>query len=145
MIDRFPRTYDPQQFERLRRLYGDRVPAFDRIRVRHGLHWIVDSLFAALGRLPTRNGPLRILRIETRRAGLLDVVTSGAAAGAGDILADAEQAARTTCEHCGGSARLVVKVGLEALRSHADLEPIDRLLCLDCADQFQKDIFEARS
>ena len=145
MIHRFPRTYDRQQFERLRRLYGDRVPAFDRIRVRHGLHGIVDDLFAGLGRLPKGREPLRVLRIETRRAGLLDVVTSGAAAGAGDILADAEQAARTTCEHCGGHARLVIKVGLEALLCHPALEPIDRLLCLDCADQFQKDSFEVRA
>lgn len=96
-------------------------------------------MFAQIGRLPHRRD-LRVVRIESRNAGWLEIVTTGGAAGAGDIIADAEEAARRTCEHCSKPARMVVKVGLESLLSAPDVVLGDRLLCTDCADAFRKEI-----
>lgn len=139
MTTRFPLGYNREHHARLRRLYGELVPSFDRILVRPGLYGIVDSLFSGLGRLPRRRA-LQVLRISTRNAGWLEIVMTGAAAGAGDVVLETEKAARRTCEYCGGSARLVVKVGLEVLLTRPDFELQDRLLCVDCASEFQNEL-----
>lgn len=138
MTDRHPKGFDPIQHGLLRKLYGDLVPPLESIRVRAGLHAVVDNLFAQLGRLPSRRG-FRIRRIETRNAGFLVIETSGIAAGAEDTVGEAKEAASSACEHCGKSARLVVKVGLESLPTAPNLELGDRLLCLDCANYFRKE------
>ncbi|MGO8083518.1 hypothetical protein [Rhizobium leguminosarum] len=138
MSDRFRKGFDPIQHGLLRTLYGDLVPSLERIRVRAGLHSVVDEMFAQLGRLPDRRS-LRVVRVETRSAGFLFIETGGLAPGAEDIIAGAKDAARSTCEHCSKPARLVVKVGLEALLATPDLVLGDRLLCVDCAHTFQKE------
>lgn len=137
MTDRFQKGFDAHQHGLLRKLYGDLVPPLQMLLVRPGLYRIVDRMFAELGRLPDRRD-LRVARVESRNAGFLEVVTTGRASGAGDIIYDAEQTARQTCEHCGKPARLIVKVGLESLLSSPDVELGDRLLCVDCAAEFQK-------
>lgn len=137
--DRFPKGFDLRQHGLLRTLYGDLVPPLEFIAVRPGLHGVVDRMFAELGRLPSRRG-LRVLRVESRNAGYLVIVTTGSAAGAGDIVAVAEDTARHTCEHCSRPARLVVKVGIESLLTSPGVELGDRLLCMDCADEFRKEI-----
>lgn len=137
--DRFSKGFDAHQHGLLRTLYGDLVPPLDMISVRAGWYVIVDRMFAQLGRLKNRR-ELRVGRIETRNAGYLEIVTSGGAAGAGDIVAEAEEAARRTCEHCSKPAHMVVKTGLESLLSSADIERGDRLLCMDCAAVFRREI-----
>jgi hypothetical protein len=141
MTDRFPfpKGFDAYQHGLLRALYGDLVPPLESIHVRPGWYRIVDEMFAQLGRLPSRRG-FRIARVEARNAGYLVVVTDGAAAPAEGFIAAACEAARSTCEHCAKPARLVVKVGLESLLSSPNLELGDRLLCTDCAHEFQKEI-----
>lgn len=116
MNDGFPLGYDREHHARLRRLYGDLVPPLERILVRNGLHGLVDELFSGLGCL-SRRGELRVERIASRNAGFLELVTTGVAACAGDVVASVQEAARTTCEHCSGPARVVMKVGLEAALS----------------------------
>ncbi|MGO7083529.1 hypothetical protein [Rhizobium johnstonii] len=115
------------------------MPPLDRIRVRAGLHAVVDQMFAQLGRMADRRG-FRIVRVESTNAGFVIIETSGLAAGAEDIVAEAKEAARTTCEHCGKPARAVVKVGLEALLTTPEIELGDRLLCTDCSHEFMKEI-----
>ncbi|MBY5873756.1 hypothetical protein HFN53_17195 [Rhizobium leguminosarum] len=139
MTDRLPKGFDAQQHARLRLLYRDLVPPLESIRVRPGWYRIVDEMFAQLGRLPSRRG-LRIGRVETRNAGFLVIERTGCAEAADDIIAAAKDAARSTCEHCGQPARLVVKVGLESLLSAPDIELGDRILCVDCAHEFMKEI-----
>lgn len=139
MTDRFPLGFDREHHARLRRLYGDLVPPLECIRIRPGLYDLVDLFFACLGRLQPRRD-LRVRRIETRNAGFLVIDLSGSAPGADDVVAEAEVAARHLCEHCGGIGRMVVKVGLETKLANSGLELRDRLLCLDCAAEFRKEI-----
>ncbi|TBY57705.1 hypothetical protein E0H39_29815 [Rhizobium leguminosarum bv. viciae] len=133
MSDRFQKGFNAHQHGLLRTLYGELVPRLEYIRVRPGWHRLVDEMFAQLGRLPDRRG-LRVARVETRNAGVLAIETTGLAAGAEDMIASTKEAARTTCEHCGKPARLVVKV------SAPFIELGDRLLCVDCAHMFHKEI-----
>ncbi|MBY5318223.1 hypothetical protein [Rhizobium leguminosarum] len=139
MTDRFRKGFDPIQHGLLRTLYGDLVPPVQMLVVRPGLYRVVDHMFANLGRLSDRRS-LRVARVESRNAGFLQVVTTGGARGADDIISITEDEARHTCEHCGKPARLVVKVGLEALLTTPEIELGDRLLCTDCAHEFQKEI-----
>lgn len=138
MMDRFPKRFDAHQHSLLRKLYGDLVPPIQMFLVRRGLYRVVDKMFAELGRLPDRRS-LRVVRVESRHAGWLEIVTTGGARGAGDIIVAAEDEARSTCEHCGKPARIVLKVGLETLMASAEIEPGDRLLCMDCSDTFRKE------
>lgn len=135
MIDRFPKQFDSVQHERLRELYGDLVPTLDFMVVRRGLYCVVDRMFAELSRLPGRHD-LRVVRVESRNAGWLVVVTTGEARGASDIIAAAESAARDSCEHCGKPADMVLKVGLESLLTMPRLQLGDRLLCVTCTNEF---------
>lgn len=141
MSEQFPRHFDPLLYQRLRKLYGATVPPMQDIRVRAGLHDLVDDLFARIGRLPESRKHVRILRIETRTAGWLKIDITGTyaakTAAAEDIQGDIAASARQMCEHCGNPGRIVIKVGSEALLVRPDLDPVDRLLCLDCADTFQ--------
>ncbi|MBY5329552.1 hypothetical protein [Rhizobium leguminosarum] len=139
MTDRFPKGFDPIQHGLLRKLYGDLVPPFESIRVRPGWWPLVDQMFARLGRLRDRRN-LRVLAIETRYAGHLVVPIDGIATDAPDIVYDTEEAARHTCEHCGKTARLIVKVVLESLLPAPEIELGDRLLCTDCSHEFKKEI-----
>lgn len=138
MADRFAKGYDPHQQGLLLTLYGDLVPQIQMLLVRPGHHRIVDRMFAELGRLPDRRS-LRVVRVESRNAGWLEIVRTGSALGSGDIIADAEEAVRSTCEHCGKPARIVLKVGLESRMSSPELELGDRLLCMDCSDNFRRE------
>ncbi|NKQ73407.1 hypothetical protein C3Y89_24185 [Rhizobium sp. UPM1132] len=138
-MDRFPKGFDPVQHGLLRTLYGDFVPLLESIRVRAGWYGIVDEMFARLGRLRNRRD-FRVLSVATRGAGNLVVETKGNASDVPDIIHEAHEAAYRTCEHCGQPSRLVVKVGLEALLSSPDIELGDRLLCVDCADEFMTEI-----
>lgn len=140
MTDRFTKGFDAHQHRLLRTLYGDLVPPLEMISVRAGWYGIVDRMFAQLGRLQNRRD-FRVRRIVSRNAGYLEIVTSGGAAGAGDITAEAEEAARHMCEHCGKPAGMIVKVGLEALPVIGnELELGDRLLCVDCSNTFRREI-----
>jgi hypothetical protein len=138
MSERFPRQFDHNQHQRLRKLYGERVPPIENILVRRGHHDLIDRMFAELGRLPQDRNRLRVVRIEIKAAGWLKISATGTSAKAEEVLLDVYEAARTICEHCGDAARLVIKVGLEALIHRPDLDPVDRLLCLDCAHVFQE-------
>ncbi|MGO7445161.1 hypothetical protein [Rhizobium ruizarguesonis] len=139
MADRFPKGFDAHQHGLLRTLYGDLVPPLESIRVRVGWYRLVDQMFARFGRLRDRRN-LRVLAIETRYAGHLVVRIDGIATDVPEIVYDAEEAARHTCEHCSKPARMIVKVGLESLLASTDVELGDRLLCTDCAHLFQKEI-----
>lgn len=137
MTDRYPKGFDVHQHGLLRKLYVELVPPLQMILVRPGLYGVVDRMFAELRRLRDRS--LRVARIESRNAGWLEIVTTGGARGAGDIIADAEEAARSTCEHCSKPARMILKIGIESLLSSLDVELGDRLLCVDCANDFRKE------
>jgi hypothetical protein len=140
MSERFPRKFDHNQHQRLRKLYGERVPPIENILVRRGHHGLIDRMFAELGHLPHDRRRLRVLRIESKAAGWLKISATGTSTKAGEVLANTTQAARMICEHCGATGRLVIKVGLEALIHRPYLDPVDRLLCLDCAHAFQENI-----
>ncbi len=136
MTEHFPKEFDARQHELLRQLYGHLVPPLDALRVRAGLHAVVDQMFAKLGRLPRRRD-IRVMSVETRNAAFLKVTMTGSAVGAEGIIADAVDAARHTCEHCGKLARSVFKIGLEASAWAPDLDLGDRLLCSTCTDEFR--------
>lgn len=137
-MDCFQKEFDPVSNRRLRELYGDLVPSLDFLIVRPGLYRVVDRMFADFGRLPDRRSR-RVVRVESRNAGWLDVVTTGSSRGASDIIVDAEDVARDIWEHCGKPAHMVLKVGLGSLLAIPRLELGDRLLCGACTNEFRKE------
>lgn len=114
------------------------MPFLDFLVVRRGLYRVVDRMFAELSRLPGR-GDLRVVRVESRNAGWLVVVTTGGARGASNIIAAAETAARDSCEHCGKPAHVALKIGLESFLTMPRLQLGDRLLCVACTNEFRSE------
>lgn len=129
---------DHQLHARLRRQYGDLVPARNLVRVRSGLFDLVGRLFNSLATVGCPD--LRVVRIETRNAGFFVVETTGANAAANSIVTAITEAARTTCEHCSDEAQMIVKVGEEVRLIRPNIELQDRLLCLACASAFQNEM-----
>ncbi|KQS74304.1 hypothetical protein ASG25_21140 [Rhizobium sp. Leaf384] len=143
--DRYPLRPDSDWYDALVAAYGEEVPAIARMRFRRGLQSHVDAMDAQLkdlGLLPH----VDILSITSRGAGYV-VIYAKYQSGiyeddriALDFCFERHaKALREACEHCGTTAEIVVKIGMEALLANPSIDIGDRCLCSPCADAFQKE------
>ena len=117
---------DRDHYDILKSLHGDRVPYQQHIGIRRGLLATVSTLLADLRLLDPAGDKLNVRRVWSANAGFLKIDVDGTMPGLDDVIAEAENAARITCEHCG-----IQKPDLVVLKSDKDR---DLLLCCECAD-----------
>jgi hypothetical protein len=139
---RFPLRPDDTWYAEMRSRYGDFVPDVERIQIRRGLQTAVADMYAQLSDLDLLR-LVDIRNIKTRNAGFVVIDTDYRAGIHEDdrIALDFcferhAEAMRTACEHCGRSGQIIVKSGLETLLDDPNATLGDRLLCVECYQEW---------